>query len=603
MKKSYDAEFNCTTKPSPQSSSYFKLINYSLKSDLVAAIFIFGWVCMLLSVEILSFQFGSLTAKFYQVLPRKNGQEFEELLVRFGTFLVMMALGKGSLMATRGLLARAMRRNLTQFFHEKYVKLSGLKLTNQSSSILDNPDQRITEDVDKFTKGLIEISETTLMAPVLIIFYTFQVSQRLGLASLAMIYTHFLVSVLVLRLGMERLKDLTVKKEKRESNFRFEHVNLRNNSESFYLINSGPLLKRLHQTLNNQLRQLLFTTKQLIITESVMELGKNLFSYSGALLNFVLLAGELIWGRWRTESDVATIANLISMTSFLSLYLIFQLSRLAGSIDLIGILNGQAVRLNQLMKILDGLKDTNEEAIIESKSIEAADSKDDFEVEFNDFKSKNPMLYSNNSESGLSLKIKSSEGNVLVSGPNGSGKTSILRFISGLWGQGEEVVQSGTLRIKMPINLIRPFFMTCPQNTVIFSGSLYDILGIKNREPSVDADEESVKDQSSHDLIEETLNIVGLSQFLLEPFDIVRSISTWQTILSPGQHQRLSLARAIIHRPHILALDETCLSMTNKEVQVILEVLAKQSIKVIYVDPAESTSELDQFFPIKIKTL
>ncbi len=573
-------------------ASCFKLINYSLKSDLIGGIFIFGWICTLLTVEILSFQFGSLTAKFYEILPRKNGIEFGEMCVKFGAFLVMMALGKGSLLATRGLLGRAMRRNLTHCLHERYIKSQGLKSLLQSP-FLDNSDQRITEDVDRFTHGLVDITEVIIMAPVLVIFYTVQVSQRLGSVSLALIYAHFLASLLILRLGMSRLKDLTAKKEQREAEFRYEHVNLRANAESFVLINSDTLFKRLHFNLNSQLRRLLFTTKQFIMTESVMELGKNLFSYSGALLNFALLAGELTWGRWRTETDPAKIANLISMTSFLSLYLIFQLSKLAGVVDSLGILNGQIKRLTEFLNILERKSNNN--------NVDSLTSDSDFEIEFNSFKYSNPSnlnLFSN--DSGLSLTFKSGD-NVLVSGPNGSGKTSILRLISGVWHVQSDCSGYFTVKPSKP-STDRPFMMTCPQTCALFSGSLYDLLGIKDSKIiDGDDDEESVKKQISQSpQVEESLSTVGLSIKDLEPFNLVRSISTWQSILTPGQHQRLSIARAILHRPHLLAMDESCLAMNNQETLRILEELHKRNVTVIFIDPAESSKEFESFFQCKI---
>lgn len=567
-------------------TNYFKLINYSLKSDIIAGIFIFGWICALLSVEVLSFQFGSLTAKFYEIIPRRNGPEFGEICVRFGTFLVMMALGKGSLLATRGLLARAMRRNLTQSLHCQYFKREALKF----SAILDNPDQRITEDVDKFTRGLIEIVEIIFMAPILVIFYTIQVSQRLGPISLTAIYAHFLLSVIILRLGMTRLKKLTVKKERREADFRAEHVNISSKRESFILIGSDTLLSRLHYNLNSQLRPLLFTAKQLIITESVMELGKNFFSYSGALLNFSLLAWELFWGRWQSETDAAKIANLISMTSFLSLYLIFQLSRLTGIIDLLGVLNGQVERLSEFVDSLTTKR------FSETETAHSDDSK--FKIEFKNFNLFNNSLYG---DSGLSFIMESGE-NALISGPNGSGKSSLLRIISGVW-HVQTTDSTGSFKVTFPKCSDRPFMMTCPQTCVLFSGSLYDLLGVEPVENDLIDEEKGAKggeDSHLRGIVEESLKLVRLPIKELEPFTQVRSISTWQSLLTPGQEQRLSLARGLIHCPHLLALDETCLAMNSRETKMLLDEFRKRQITLIFTDPCEYSKEFESFFQCKV---
>lgn len=559
---------------------YFILVKNSLKGDVVAGIFIFGWFFTLLAVEILSFQFGSLTAKFYEILPTRSSAQLTTISLQFGTFLVMMALGKGTLLATRGLLARAMRRNLTNHLQGKYVCLRGLKSQIQSDQVqvVDCPDQRITEDIEKFSMGLLQIGEVIFISPILILFYTVQVSQRLGVLSLITIYTHFTLSVAVLSLGLGRLKRLTAEKEKREASFRSEHVSLRENRESFFLINSDSVLKRLHGNLSFQLQKLLFTSKQLLLTEAVMELGKNFFTYSGALLNFFLLASELTWGRWRDEEDSAKIANLISMTSFLSLYLIFQLSKLAGVLDSIGILNGQVARLKQFIDVLE--VDDNE----------IVDESAQFEVEFRNFSARistnNSLLYKD-----LNLSIKPGQ-NILITGENGTGKTSVLRFVSGLWSSDSF---GGSLRVSRPIGRERPFFMTCPQNWAVFTGSLYDILGIEVSSDIVD-DEEAKIDQNHQQNVEEALDVVGLASGVLMPFDLKRPLTIWQTILTPGQHQRIALARALLHHPHLLALDETCLAMGTKETEAILTEMNKRDITIIFIDPTpEGTFTSDLF--------
>lgn len=584
-------------------SIYLKLIKISLKNDVVAGVFIFGWLCTLFSLEILSFQFGSLTAQFYQILPKRQSDSLTLLCIRFGIFIFMMGLGKGCLLGTRGLLARAIRRNLTLFLHSKYVCLNGLKSIDIE---IDNPDQRITDDVKMFSIGLLEIVEIVSLAPILIIFYTAQVIQKLDSLSVIIIYIHFLISVIVLRLGMGRLRNLTMRKEEREGQLRSEHVALHSNSESFVLTNSEGLLSRLQSNLNDQVHHVLSNSKQLLITAALVEFGKKFFSYSGALLNFLLLAGELTWGKWRDEQDPAKIANLISMSSFLSLYLIYQLSRLAGIVDSLGILNGQVSRLGQLLNALETPRVTaskNARVPVYENS-----QSNEFRLVFKDFCGINPqgkILYNN-----FNLIIEPGT-NVLISGCNGSGKSSLLRFITGLWTHQTEK----SLIIQIPptsLDRDRPFFMSCTQNAVLFSGSLLDLLGLKEIVPD---DEESNSLSSQMRNICEALNLVGLKDlFLFQGSDLSSSypiftntltLTTWQTKMTPGQHQRLSLARAILHQPHLLALDETCLAMESQEVSDILLELKNRRITVIFIDPSSNTQNLNtdqnSFFKHTIK--
>ena len=71
----------------------------------------------------------------------------------------------------------------------------------------------------------------------------------------------------------------------------------------------------------------------------------------------------------------------------------------------------------------------------------------------------------------------------------------------------------------------------------------------------------------------------------MRPFDLVRPISSWQSILTPGQHQRLSLARALLHQPQFLVLDETFLAMGQEEVEIILKEFERRGMAILILDP------------------
>lgn len=598
-------------------SRYGKLVHYGLKDDIVGAIFIFGWFLSLFSVEILSFQFGRLTAQFYEILPERRKISLISALLRFTTFLVMMAMGKGTLFAVKGLLSRAIRKNLMSHLHSQYLTLQGIQIATpppatitKAAMKIDHPDQRITDDVENFSINIVQVAEILLVCPVLIVFYNAQLNAKLSTLSVVLIYAHFMVSLLVLRLGMGKLRELTVKSESRGADLRAEHVSLASNAEAFHLINSQSLLDRLQSGLNEQVRRLLFTTKHLILTESLMELGKTFFTYSGALLNFLLMAAELTWGRWKSETDVAQVASLISLTSFLSLYLIFTLSRLAGIVDLLGVLNGQVERLTQLSQAIDSENNR--------KTQQSRSSENYFKITFKNFnytlQNDHKQLYKH----PLNFSIEPNQHTLLL-GKNGSGKTSIIRFISGLWrakafnghniNGGDNITEQmksiDVTKPKQEYPSCRPFFMTCPQNPTFFSGSLFDLLALQ---PEVSESRASKQDEEScesrtmpseelKEQVREALTIVGLDPNVLEGlFTTPQPITTWQTILTPGQHHRLCLARALIHRPHLLILDETFTSMNPQEAEQLMAHIIKDSkTTILCIDSSSSFANCSTF--------
>lgn len=629
-----------STESFSYAKSYLILIKRSISSDCVAMIFISGWLMALISAEVLTFQFGQLTSKFYDLLPKAQDVGFDGSLVRlqfcrFGIFIVLMSISRGVLFGVRGLLGRSMRRNLNEFFHTKYICLTGFnKIYSNNLSLacgtgsgvsFDNPDQRITDDIESFGRGLLEIGEILFISPILVFIYTIQVSNRLTPTSVCMIYAHFVVCTLLLRFGINKLSNLTQKREELEADFRSEHVQISSNLEGFLLNNQETILSGgLKKNLLSQLDTILSTTKKLIILEGVLEFGKSLNSYSGSLLNFLLLFIEL--SHWRSDFDKSSAAERISLTSFLSLYLIFQLSRIAGIVDLLGKLNGQVKRLTAFRTLLeehkkgnsnsnntdnqsaDGFGTENDQIQKSYNTNNTTTKASDFKLEISNFTGQTPAGKALNYNS-VNISMKKGE-NLLISGENGSGKTSLLRFICGVW-KTQHISTESNYEKKFVLSGGSDFkLMVCPQNPILFTGTIYDLLGLKTpTEPEAKYEDENenkfigdtqieegiIKSSAAtfavlnDAVINEALQIVGLSDTNTNTNSssggIIRTRQEWYNTFTPGQLQRLSLARILIHRPALAALDETCVAMNHPEAMEILKQMNERGTSVILTDP------------------
>jgi putative ATP-binding cassette transporter len=140
---------------------------------------------------------------------------------------------------------------------------------------------------------------------------------------------------------------------------------------------------------------------------------------------------------------------------------------------------------------------------------------------------------------------------VLVAGESGTGKSTLVRAVAGLWpwGHGSVQVASGA---KM---------MLMPQRAYIPVGSL-------RRAATYPEPPESKDDED----IAKTLKLVGLGH-LAERLD---EEGPWDQTLSGGEKQRMAFARIFLHRPDIIVLDEATSALDPESQDKMMELLTKQ---------------------------
>jgi putative ATP-binding cassette transporter len=137
---------------------------------------------------------------------------------------------------------------------------------------------------------------------------------------------------------------------------------------------------------------------------------------------------------------------------------------------------------------------------------------------------------------------------VLIVGESGTGKSTLVRAIAGLWpwGDGEVVLQRNT-----------KLFML-PQKAYVPLGSL-------RRAATYPRDPKSVKDED----VREALESVGLGHLV----DRLDEDGAWEQTLSGGEKQRLAFARLLIHRPDLIVMDEATSALDPASQERLLQLI------------------------------
>ncbi|XP_076954609.1 ABC transporter D family member 2, chloroplastic-like [Bidens hawaiensis] len=529
----------------------------------------------------ISVGFNFLGRDFYNALANKDQEQFTTQLTYY---LAAFAGGIPIFVIrdyARETLALRWRSWMTNYYMERYLKNQTFYQI-QSQSIIDNPDQRIVDDLSSFTGTSLSFSLTLFNAMVDLISFS---------NILFGIYPPLFVVLLVYSIGGtaisiflgKGLVNLNFMQEKMEADFRYGLVRIRENAESiaFYGGEENEI-KLLLQRFRNAFENL----TQLLISSRNLEFFTNGYRYLIQILPAAVVAPMYFSGKIEfgvINQSVSAFNHILGDFSLI-VYQFQAISAFSAVID----------RLGEFDDILDNTSSSDPVESLEEIKLtyinvndstfqpkSSLDAQKLLEIE-------NLTVLTPTTKAllikDLSLTVSNNE-HLLITGPSGSGKTSLLRAIAGLWRTGtgkiaffakhtpEMVGETNNIDKKSKYRDFKGVFFL-PQRPYMVLGTLRQQL-LYPTWPDVSVS--NSKSTGSFPVLEDasTSEVVGAQSlqpntdelikaledvqlgYLLSRFSGLDTTNEWSSVLSLGEQQRLAFARLLLSKPDLVLLDES----------------------------------------------
>jgi subfamily B ATP-binding cassette protein HlyB/CyaB len=179
-----------------------------------------------------------------------------------------------------------------------------------------------------------------------------------------------------------------------------------------------------------------------------------------------------------------------------------------------------------------------------------------------------PYLYRN-----LNLALKPGKLTVLT-GPSGSGKSTLAKLLLGFYQPTDGRIEIDGRDIRhLSVNELRQYFGIVPQETFLFSGTIYENLIAASPSAGFDDVVQACKIAEIHDTIEKL------------PKGYNTEIGEHGVGLSGGQKQRLAIARAVLKRAKVLVFDEATSSLDAATAEQLAATVSrlKGQLSVLYI--------------------
>src|SRR5688572_10450741 len=506
----------------------------------------------------LSVQFNEWNRVFYDALQNRNYPVFKAQLFKFTWLaLLFIVIAIYRVYLTQG-LQMSWRRWMTEEYMEKWLTNHAYYYTEYQHQV-DNPDQRISDDLNALTSGTLSLVLGLLSSVVTLFSFVFILWSISGPLNVMLAGHHVEIpgymlwfallyaaigSFIIWYIGKPLVR-LGFNQEWFEANFRFGLIRIRENSDAIALYhgekNEHDQLTGKFESIKTNCWSIMRVTRRLNVASNFYAQFANIFP--------ILVASPRYFAGAIQMGALMQIASAFGQVQ----------GALSWFIDAFTDLANWKATVNRLAGFNAAIDQVNAQprGISVGKSTEHALQLDKLTL---NLPNGNPLFCN------ISAAMQPGE-RVLIAGPSGCGQSTLLRAIAGIWPYG-----SGNIALAEGKR-----YLFLPQRSYIPIGTLRDALSYP------DASREYTDEQ-----LQQVLTQCRLSH--LAAVEILDDYANWSQRLSPGEQQRLSFARALLIKPDTLFLDEATSALDDETEQQVYALLLSELPETSVISVAHRNS-------------
>lgn len=477
-------------------------------------------------------------ALFYNALQDRNFAAFSYQILRFSVLAALYIVAGVYRVYLRQMLQIRWRNWLTNRYVARWLQNDAYYHMQLLNGATDNPDQRIQEDINTFAGqtlilglGLLD-SAVTLASFAAILW---GLSGTLEIAGLSipgyMLWAAIVYSILgtwlTNRIGRPLIA-LNYQQQQYEANFRFALVRLRENAEGIALF-GGEETEAKHFAA--RFANVVTNWWGIMQRQKLLTFFSSGYTQIAIIFPFVVAAPRYFAGAFQLGQLIQTAQAFGQVQTALSWFVTSYTD----------VADWKAT-VNRLVGFEQALAETGrakgkglvQTGIAGSRALSVSKA--------NIYLPDGSPLLTN-----LNFQVLAGS-RVLVSGPSGVGKSTLLRTLSGIWPYCDG-------NISLPKGDRTLFF---PQKPYLPLGTLKDAVCYPDLPSSHPGDE-----------VKAALAMCGMAPFSSR----LEEYGNWALQLSPGEQQRLAFVRALLLRPHWLFLDEATSALDEDSEEVVYEAL------------------------------